>query len=298
VDARIASSYDDFLPSFNASYDVLRNLKVRLAASRSLTRADPGSLLPGLTFSDPSAQIATAGNPQLKPYTSNNVDFGGEYYTGGIGYVGLDLFRKSIDGFTATTQNQVAFSTLGLAFTDLTTTQQQAITARGGPDTAIVTVNQPVNLQNLVLTGVEVTWVQPLDFLVKGAGFSANATHLHQSSSSALVATGVSPWSYNVQGFYEGHGLSLSLNYVWNDTNIGQNAPQNGIPVGLISQARGQMDLSAGYQLPYLNKAIRLTVDALNLTNEPIRTTFGYDNATYSVYYPGRSILFGFRAKY
>jgi hypothetical protein len=38
---------------------VAENIKLRLAISRSMTRADAGQLLPGTTFSDISAQVAT-----------------------------------------------------------------------------------------------------------------------------------------------------------------------------------------------------------------------------------------------
>jgi TonB-dependent receptor len=203
-----------------------------------------------------------------------------------------------VDGFTVNTQNTVPFSALGLAFTDLTTTQQQAITLRGGPTVATVTVTRPVNLSKLLLQGAEVTWVQPLDFLYQGLGFSANATYIKQSSSSGLVAPGIARWSYNLQGFYEGHGLSVSLNYVWNDKSIAANAPQNNINVPLRADSRGQLDLSAGYQLPFHDNLMRLTLDVLNITNEPLRTTFGYDNAPYSVYYPGRQVLVGLRASF
>jgi TonB-dependent receptor len=298
IDQTLTSKYNDILPSANLTYDVTDRLKLRMAASRTITRADAGQLLPGTTFSDPSAQVASAGNPDLKPYTSDNIDVGGEFYTGGIGYVGLALFRKNVDGFTVNTQNTVPFSALGLAFTDLTTTQQQAITLRGGPTVATVTVTRPVNLSKLLLQGAEVTWVQPLDFLYQGLGFSANATYIKQSSSSGLVAPGIARWSYNLQGFYEGHGLSVSLNYVWNDKSIAANAPQNNINVPLRADARGQLDLSAGYQLPFHDNLLRLTLDVLNITNEPLRTTFGYDNAPYSVYYPGRQFLVGLRASF
>jgi len=50
--------------------------------------------------------------------------------------------------------------------------------------------------------------------------------------------------------------------------------------------------------LPIFGNAFRVTLDALNLTNEPLRTTFGYDNATYSIYYPGRQVLVGFRGSF
>lgn len=301
VDFTDSASYDDFLPSFNLAYDVTERLKLRAAASRSMTRPDAGQLLPGLTFTDPSAQTASVGNPDLKPYTSNNIDIGAEYYTGGIGYIGLSLFRKDVDGFTANTQSTVPFTSLGLNFSDLTTTQQNAIYDRygpSGPTIAQVTLTRPVNLQNLLLKGIELTWVQPLDFALEGLGFSANGTYIKQSSDSGLFAPGIAPYSYNVQLFYENYGASVSLNYVWNDKSVAANGPQNNINVPLRADSRGQLDLSASYQLPFMDNAVRLTLDVLNITNSPLRTTFGYDNATYSVYYPGRQVLLGLRAKF
>ena len=304
VDITSSSTYENFLPSINLTYDVADNVKLRASASRTMTRPDAGAILPGITFSDPSALTATAGNPNLKPYTSDNYDLGGEIYTGGIGYVGVSLFMKNIQGFTVTTSEQVAFGSLNIPFDSLISTQQNALNDRslqtGIPVAQLpITVNRPVNLRDLKIKGIEATWVQPLDFLVKGLGFSANGTYLKQSSSSGLVATGVSPWSYNLQGFYENGGLSVSVNYVWNDEAIAVNGPQNGINgADLKSDARGQLVMSAGYQLPFFNKALRLTLDVLNITDEPIRTTFEYSNAAYSVYYPGRTVLAGIRANF
>ncbi|UAK26133.1 TonB-dependent receptor [Sphingomonas nostoxanthinifaciens] len=303
IQTTINASYDDWLPTVNVSYDVSSKLKLRAAASKTMTRADAGLLLPGTTFSDPSAQVASAGNPNLKPYTSNNIDVGGEYYTGGIGYIGLDLFRKDIDGYTVNTTQNVTFGSLGIPYSALVTTQQAALTNRAANtgvsiDNLPVQLTLPINNGKLLIKGIEATWVQPLDFLIKGIGLRTNATYLHQSSSTGLIAPGVSPWSYNLQGFYEAHGISLSVNYVWTDKSIAINGPQNGINVPLRNDARGQLDLSAGYQLPFMNKAFRLTFDMLNITNSPIRTTFGYDNAPYSVYYPGREYLFGIRASF
>jgi outer membrane receptor protein involved in Fe transport len=79
---------------------------------------------------------------------------------------------------------------------------------------------------------------------------------------------------------------------------IAANGPQNNIAVPLRADGRGQLDLSAGYQLPLFDRRLRLTLDVLNITNEPIRTTFGYDNAAYTVFYPGRSALVGIRANF
>ncbi len=311
IDITADSNYEEVLPSANISYDLFPNLKLRFAVSKTLTRPDAGSILPGVTFSDPSAQIASAGNPTLQPYTSDNIDLGGEFYTGGAGYVGVSLFRKSINGFTATIQEQATFGSLNIPFSSLIQTQQNALTDRAraaglAVDATPVSVNRPVNLQTLVIKGIEGTWNQPLDFVVKGLGFQANGTHITQDSDPVLIggtqqtlfAPGVPRWGYNVQGYYENYGLSLSLNYVWQGDVIAANAPQNNLNVPLRADARGQLDLSAGYQLPFLDKAMRLTLDVLNITNKPLRTTIGYDNAAYSVYYPGRQVLVGLRASF
>ena len=61
-----------------------------------MTRANPSAMLPAISFSDVSAQTATAGNPNLSPYLSTNIDFGGEWYTGDEGYVGLTLFKNKL----------------------------------------------------------------------------------------------------------------------------------------------------------------------------------------------------------
>jgi TonB-dependent receptor len=296
-DQTLDSTYDDFLPSFNAAFDATDRLKLRFSVSRSMTRADAGQILPGTTFSDTSGQVASVGNPDLEPYFSTNFDLGGEFYTGGIGYIGLALFRKEVDGFTAITQTQVPFLSLGIPYSDLTETQRNSMAPRGG-ENAMVTLNRPVNLNELTLEGAEVTWVQPLDFITEGLGFSANGTRIKQSSSTGLVAAGIAPYSYNLQAFYENYGVSLSLNYVWNDESIAANGPQNNVNVPLRAEERGQLDLSAGYTLPFLDESMRVTVDALNLTNEPLRTQFGFDNSPYSVYYPGRQILLGLRATF
>ncbi|MET0365502.1 MAG: TonB-dependent receptor, partial [Sphingobium sp.] len=305
VDFSAKSKYENFLPSLNVTYSVADQVKLRFSASKTMTRPEAGRILPGVTFSDPSGLIASVGNPDLKPYTSENFDFGGEVYTGGIGYVGVSLFQKKVNGFTTISTTTQSFGSLGIPFDSLQSTQQLAMQDRAArTNTTIadlpVAVSRPVNLDMLRIRGVEATWVQPLDFLIKGIGFSANGTYLEQSSSTALVAEGIPKWSYNLQGFYENNGLSVSVNYVWNDKSVALNGPQNGRPPSesLNNDARGQLDMSAGYQLPFMNNAFRLTLDVLNITNEPLRTTFGYDNAAYSVYYPGRQILAGIRANF
>jgi len=78
------------------------DLVLRFSTSRTITRANPSQMLPNMNFSDPAAQTATQGNPQLTPFLSTNFDIGGEWYSGDEGYIGLTLFAKQITGSTVT----------------------------------------------------------------------------------------------------------------------------------------------------------------------------------------------------
>jgi TonB-dependent receptor len=297
------TNYDGLLPSFSAAWDVIDNVVVRLAASRTVTRANPSAMLPGTTFSDPSAQQANQGNPALSPYVANNFDFGGEWYTGGAGYVGLAIFRKEITGFTVNGTNNIPFLQLGVPYDTLTNLQQQAITNRGGPNVATVTVQQQVNADGiLTIDGQEANWVQPLDFLLEGIGFTANATHVEQNArgtGAPAKAVGISPWTYNVTGYYENYGGSVRLSYVWNDEQTASGPGQNGISFAEFhNDARGQWDLSASYEFKGLMTQPRITLDVINITEEGQRTTFQWPNATQAFYQPGRQIVLGVRGKF
>lgn len=292
-------SYSDTLPSANLAWAVAKRIDLRLALSRTLSRPNPTSLLPGTAFTDPSAQIATQGNPALRPYHSDNIDASADLYTGTVGYVSLALFRKRITGFTYASQVIETFNRLGIDYSALTVPQQQAITANGGPNAANVIVNTQLNADSLLtLRGLELTWVQPLDRLYKGLGFSANYTALDpRYSGTTNLATGIAPFSYNITAYYEAGDVSAHISYVYQASRQTLNSPQNGLPVGLYALGRGQIDLSAAWTLRG-SRTSRLTLDATNLTNAPYVMVFGYRNAPYSIYNPGFQILLGWQGRF
>ncbi|RDS85272.1 TonB-dependent receptor [Dyella psychrodurans] len=296
-------NYGYYLPSFNAAYNATDDIILRLAASRSMTRPDPSAMVPGLNFSDPAAEIASEGNPKLAPYLSTNLDFGGEWYTGNEGYVGLDLFGKRITGFTVNGTNLIPFTALGVPYADLTSTQQQSLQLRGGPNAAMVQVTQQVNANGtLFIKGAELTWVQPLDFVFKGLGVQANYTVVSQRNIGPGVpaqAVGISPHTYNLTGYWEGYNTTLRLSYVWNAAQISSSADQNGLPFGQIkTDARGQLDMGASYQFVHLPSKPMITLDAINMTKADLRTTFTYSNAAYTYYTPGFTVMLGIRGSF
>jgi TonB-dependent receptor len=302
----LLADYDAFLPSFNAAVDMAEDLVFRLAASRTMTRANPSQMLPNTTFNDVSAQIASQGNPRLSPFLSTNIDLGGEYYTGDEGYIGATLFAKQITGFTVAGSNTIPFLDLGIPFDTLSDAQRQAINNRGGPNVALVTVNQQVNAQaTLKIQGYELNLVQPLSFVTEGLGFSANYTKVSQSVTGTGInpqATGIAPSTYNATVYYERAGFMARASYTHSDAltvTAANTGGQNGIPLAqLFGDEFNQLDFSAAYEFADLPTSPQLTLNVVNALGEHRRSTFSFDNATNSLYNGGYSVLLGVRMKF
>lgn len=295
----LTHKYGGLLPAANLAVDATDNLVLRLAGSKTMTRPNPNALLPGLSYTDPAGQTASEGNPNLTPFFSNNVDIGAEYYTGGAGIIGATYFHKAISGFTTNAISSVPFSSLGIPFSSVTALQQQGLNLNGGVN-APIRVTQQVNLgQHLHVDGVELLYNQPLDFLTKGAGFTANYTHVKGQPTGFLY--GVAPNTYNLGGYYENYGMSIHVTYTWTDKTddglTGYAALANGQPSHYFADPYGQLDLSASYESPWVQNML-FTFNAINLTGAAQRVIDGYENAPHTYYYSGRQFLLGVRGSF
>jgi TonB-dependent receptor len=308
------NTYDNWLPSLNLSYNLSDRAIARLALSRTMTRPNPNAMLPGVNFSSPSADTGTRGNPALDPFISDNIDLGLEYYMGGGSYIAVAAFRKSISGFTVNGNVTVPFSDLaqyGITFDTLSPTQQAAINLRGGPGAATVVLTQQVNADGqLIVNGLEATWVQSLDFLlgrylgINGFGFQVNGTIIDQKGTGAApaIAVGVSPHTYNATLYYENHGISARLSTTWAEGSQSSGANQNGIAAAaLFSDDYQQWDFSSSLDLseifgsPHLPS---LTFDVVNIFEAKQRSYFQFENAAFTSYNPGRTVMIGVRGRF
>jgi len=305
------SNYAKWLPTVNIAYNVGEHAVARFAYSKTMTRPDPSAQLPGVSFGAPSADQASIGNPALKPYISDNLDLGFEYYTGREGVISFSAFRKSIEGFTNQFVTTVPFSNLaqyGITYDTLNPTQQTAINLRGGPGSALVQVTSQVNVPNrLKINGLEFQWVQPLDFVTKligvtGIGFNANATIVDQTSDGPAQAYGVAPYTYNVTGYYEKNGIMLRVSTTFRKGSQSSGANQNGIAAAaLFNDNYQQFDFSSAFDLDKLlgiKGAPQLTVNVANFTDATLRSYFQFSNATFTQYKPGRQFLVGLRGSF
>ncbi len=95
-----------------------------------MTRANPNALRPGINFSSVSADVGTIGSPGLKPYLSDNIDLGLDWYTGREGYISATVFQKEVAGFTVQENLTLPFKALeayGVTYANLIPNQQVAI---------------------------------------------------------------------------------------------------------------------------------------------------------------------------
>ncbi len=301
--------YHDVLPSFNAVANVTDNLNLRFAASKTMTRANPASMTSQLGYTDPGGQNATEGNPNLKPYYSNNFDIGGEYYTSKTGYVGLTFFSKDIKNYTYNKASVESFNALGIPFSSISAQQQQAIATQLGDATAAqvttgqldgfsVNVTQPVNAtEHLKLTGQEFMWVQPLDFALKGLGYTFNYTHFGVSD--VYLQQGIPDFTYNFTAFYERGGFSTHISYVdVGKTTIGTQPSPNSIPYNWYGAERHQIDLSASYKFKAYGLNQSITLDGINLDKQGYLTYLGFKNVPYTFNNPGTTIMLGWRGQF
>lgn len=311
---RTQNTYDNWLPSASVAYNVSDSAVVRVALSRTMTRPNPNAMLPGVNFSSPSADTGSRGNPALNPFISDNIDLGFEYYLGGESYLAVAAFRKTVSGFTVNENVTLPFSDLavyGITFDTLTPTQQAAINSRGGPAAANVVLTQQVNASgDLTVNGLEATWVQSLDFLLgrhlglNGFGFSVNGTIIDQKGEGAApaIAIGVARYSYNASVYYENHGFSARISTTWNEGSQSSGANQNGIPnAALFSNDYEQWDFSSSLDLAEVFDSPRLptlTFDVVNIFKAVQRSYFQFENAAFTSYNPGRTVLIGLRGRF
>ncbi len=277
-------------------------------------------MLPGVTFSDPSAQNGSLGNSALKPYLSENLDFGFDVFTGQEGYVGIQAFRKRITGFTSPTTQTLPFSYLaqyGITYDTLSQGQQIALNLRGGPTAATVNITTQVNSTGpLNINGVEFNWVQPLDFLLehiglKGFGFSGNYTIVDQfgSGSAPTFAANVPPHSFNMTVYYERNGVSIRMSQVFSAANE-QGLNGNGVVdlstvnhqnAGIFNDAYRQWDFASSFDLAKifnLSNAPEVTFDIQNVFKAKQRSYFEFENAAYGRTNPGSFYMLGLRQKF
>jgi iron complex outermembrane recepter protein len=275
---RGGGSYTKALPAVNFAYDIRPDLRLRLAASKVISRPSLVQLTPASDWSNwESGSFVTyfLGNPDLKPTDSTQWDASLEWYLSSRSYVSAALFYKRLKNF-------VTGATVQKVFHD-----------PSGQDYAY-TENDVVNGDSGTVRGAELAGQYLFD---NGFGVVANLTTTGSTSMLGGVEgklPGVIPHSYNLKLLYEKHGWSNQLSYSYT-SQFTHDLDSPYIP-GLPIVSDEYKDLSATVSYEF-GKQLTGYLEGSNLLNNADFRVSTYRNVP--AYYEawGRAYFVGVRAR-
>ena len=266
--AKVSHNYLDFLPSMNLTFDVQKNLFLRVSAAETLSRPDFSALGGTVSLTDTNL-TGNGGNPNLKPIKAAVYDGSLEWYYGPSALAAVSVFYDDLSSYvTYGTSKAVYFSQF----------YKQNET---------YSISSPVNTSGQV-KGVELQIQQPL---FAGFGVQANFTYASSHDAQGAPLVGTSKITYNAVGYYENKWLSARLAYTYRShffVGLDRSAAENQDNYGSLD---GSLDLNV---LPN----VALTFDALNITNAKMKYYALSKTQPRAVYVNGTQLYFGVRVKY
>jgi TonB-dependent receptor len=277
------NDYMKVLPNISFTLNPTEDFVVRFAVSETISRPELSDLAPRLSYLDmrPGSLNAIAGNVNLKPYTSTNLDLSFEYYWGTLNYVSLAVFSKDVQNFIVTDADTVTVS--GVAIDSPLIQGDTAINEVTGD--IDFNVQRPLNTETAEVTGYEIAAQYIFDGLpspLDGFGISANATILDsnaeiQSNSDVdtLFAIPGLGNSMNATLFYQKGDFEARVSWNKRDEFLEHLInPKAGVePV--FTEEYAQIDFQVSYQV---NENISVFVEGTNVTDEALRKHGRYDN--------------------
>ncbi|WP_340677431.1 TonB-dependent receptor [Paraglaciecola sp.] len=265
----VDGDYNNVLPSINANIEVIENVIIRSAFSKSITRPTLTEMSPATTYSEGKIDSlsASGGNPHLQPYESTNFDLGLEWYFDESSYVAVAYYTKDVDNFI-----------------DGGISQETVTVPNGVFD---VKVSRPMNVNSTKIDGVELALQHTFSYFpapFDGLGVMANMTFVDSKSSTdsaekPLPLPGLGD-SQNAVLFYEKDAIQLRVAY--NNRAEFMQITSNwagGDPVYVEDYY--QIDVSGSYDI---NETFALFFEGINVSNEVTKKRGLYSNhALYTI---------------
>ncbi|WP_444934257.1 TonB-dependent receptor [Microbulbifer sp. JTAC008] len=271
--------YDNFFPSINYKFDYNDNVVLRAAYSESLSRPSFGYLNPSpakIEYDDGELEVE-AGNPELDPYESRNIDLSAEYYADDLGMFSVGLFHKSIDNFIV--MSEVSSNTDFTRFV-------------GNLAVDDAEVWQPINGDNARISGAELAWTQGFEngFLLRAnATLTDSEADLGLNSSDRSDKISMPSQADFVGNFivgYERDAFSMRLSAAFRSERLLEVDLENEVN-DRYEEDHLQLDLSARYRF---DNGLQLTFTGVNLTDEPYYVHTSGFNGQYEEYGPTYAI--------
>ncbi|WP_284246616.1 TonB-dependent receptor [Thalassotalea insulae] len=295
-----SSDYEAILPNISVKLEISDELIARLAASQTITRPTLDSMSP-VTVIGTTRQggnlTSSSGNPELEPFTSDNLDLSLEWYYADASYLSAGYFRKNVANFIINSTEQITFETANGGLLTDPSTGNDVDNPDAADGVATFTNTLPNNSESAIVDGWEIALQHTFD---SGFGLMANATIVDSDAdldpadiSQVFALTGLSD-SYNLVGFYENGPLQARIAYNWRDSFVQSLTQQNGDGVTIVEDY-AQVDASASYDV---TENITLFLEGINLTEEYVHKRGRFKNQLLLVEDSGRRFAFGVRGTF
>ena len=293
------TKYDHVFPGLHLVYNLRPNLQLRSSYNATITRPSPLNLLPAIVPNELN-QTLSAGNPALKPYTSDNYELSFAYYLSGIGQISAGGFYKDIKNYFRAIRSVVP--------------EGQDNGFAGDYVGWSLTRNE--NVGSAWIRGVEFNYTQQYTFLPgfwRGLGSFANYTYL-ETYGDYGAATGstsklplLTPHTFNggISFIYRGFVARFMANYrgeFFRSSVVGTYGPAGALPGSVVydtyQHSRTLFDVKLQYS--FRSKYV-INVDLYNLTNDYTNNdyvhVYGRELFTYAAG-SGTAYRIGFTARF
>lgn len=302
-----STSYTDYLPSLNLSFELPADQFIRFGAARQMARPrmDDIRINSDVSFYNGTTDgslppewrnfhwLRTGGNVDLKPWLANAYDISYEKYFGGNkGYVSVAYFHKDLKTYI---YNQLGTFDI----------RDTALSPSLYPPTVIGPIGRfirPANGEGGYVKGFEAAVSIPFDLLwepLMGFGLQANYSDTKSSIQPLGPAfpdeplPGLSKYVSNITLYYERFGFSVRGAQRHRSEFVGEVQGFGGDRTKTSFGAETVTDVQLGYTLQSgMFKNLGFLLQVNNLENEPFQTlnNDGWPNS-FSEY--GRTYLFG-----
>jgi len=253
------NSYTDFMPSLAMKYDFTDNVIGRFGISQTIARPGIEDIVTRIEIeeTDDGEFEGSAGNPNLDPYKSINVDASIEYYPTRLSILSAGVFYKDISDFivTADLGGQPGFERFD-------------------------SVDVPINGDSADLLGFEFGYSQQLDFLqspLDGIIIGANYTYVDAEATlqdgRQISFPGQSENIWNANLGYEKGPFSFRAAFSYRDDylDVLDEGEAGGADADRFVDSHFQIDLSAKYQV---TDQFQVYLEASNINDEPFVAYF------------------------
>jgi iron complex outermembrane receptor protein len=307
VPVSLGDNYWDVLPSMNLSLRLDSDWVFRFAASRQIQRPQLDDMRVAISYgiNNNEAESPTGeapfisgggGNPLLRPFRANAVDFNVEkYFANGSGVVAVQFFYKDIVSYID--GSRTIFDYAGLP-----------LPAGQTPASTIGFLDSEVNTGGGNFYGVELSATVPFDAVVPALqGFGATGgvgytkTEIENAFGEEDVIPGYSEWVANGTLYYERGGFNARGSVRYRSEFLADFTGFGGTPTRRVARGETIVDAQIGYDFdkgPL--KGLALYIQGQNLTDQGFVSQFDVpvpeaviDNQIY-----GRRFLGGFTYRF